>query len=80
MTDTISSPKQGSHARRISENLAEQFLATARSRVPDVKRPTLAQRGARAYLRAARREYGLQANRQFNRATRRELAREVRFA
>lgn len=81
MTDKTQSraAKADAIARRISGNIAAQMLDTAQSRVPDVARPPLPQVGARAYLRAARREYGLK-NRRFNRATRRQLAREVNFA
>ena len=85
MTDTIhSQSSRRDHERKLRRaqaNVQSHVVDAARARVPDVKTPAqLPASGAREFLRAARAEFARKSNRHLNRATRRELAKEVRLA
>ncbi len=66
--------------RRAEANVQGQIVSAARSRVPDVQTPLLPRFGARAHLCAARADFARSKNRHLNRATRRDLAREICLA
>ena len=83
MTDTI--PSKGSRRdrerklRRAEANVQSHIVDAARARVPDIKAPPVPRASARRHLQAARAEFASSKNRHLNRATRRELAKEIRL-